>query len=157
MKRLANVLITFVVGSVVLITLAVLSDFWRQYFRETIVERLSDPIYLASIDRLGLVEQGGKTIMPEGLSSIPALPDSIARDLYRYRVERKADGSCIGLIQVHHWCGTDPVGTHLARIDISSLFAAVDQGLVRCTKYGIDPGSYSLVKLPVEDIRTINE
>lgn len=157
MKRLANVLITFVVVCAVLITLAFLSDFWRQHFRKTIVERLSNPIYLASIDRHGLVEQSGKTIMPVGLSSIPALPDPIARDLYRYGVERKADESCIGLIQVHHWCGTDPVGTHLARIDISSLFAAVDKGLVRCTKYGIDPGSYSLVKLPVEDLHTINE
>ena len=157
MKRLANILITFVVVCGAFILLAAVSSYWQQNFRREIVERLADPIYPISIRKDGLVDPTGKVIMPARISSIPPLPDLIVRDLYKYGIEVRKDGTCVGLVQVHHWCGNDPVGFQLARVDIASLCVAVDNGLIRCTPYGVEPGSYSMLRLPVEDLQMIKE
>lgn len=157
MERLAKILITFVVVCGALFVLATISSYWQENHRKKIVERLEAPAYLTSIRKDGLVDLTGKVILPPEISSLPALPDSVVRDLYRYGVEVQKDGNCVGLVQVHHWCGNDPVGFHLARVDIARLSLAIENRLIRCTPYGIDPVSYSMLRLSAEDLRAIKE
>jgi len=157
MERLAKILIIFVAVCGAFIVLAIVSDHWQRTHRRSVIEQLKDPTYLALIRKDGLVDMTGKVILPPEISAMPVFPGSVTRDLYKYGVEVQKDGNCVGLMQVHHWCGNDPVGFHLARVDIARLSTAIDSGLIQCTQYGIEPGSYSWLQNPVEVLRESKE
>ena len=40
----------------------------------------------------------------------------------------EAVGDVVGLVRVHHWCGNDPVGEHIARVDLSLMLTFLQQG-----------------------------
>ena len=43
-------------------------------------------------------------------------------------VEVGPDGRIWGLVRIHHWCGNDPVGEHIARIDLSEMMTFLRVG-----------------------------
>lgn len=44
-------------------------------------------------------------------------------------VEIDEQGRVFGLVRVHHWCGNDPVGEHVARVELADLLAFLDEGV----------------------------
>ena len=154
--RLTAVCLAFGGFFAVLIAIGMAAELFQWAFPKKIVEQLNSPVYLAKIESNGLTTTSGVKFLPPGITQIPPLPWPLQRDLYQNGIERKTDGTCIGLFKIHHWCGNDPVKLHLARGDLSSLFALVGSPQFEMTAYGIDAGSFwetQLSPIEIKDLR----
>jgi hypothetical protein len=71
---------------------------------------------------------GGKVRLP----GVPHLPSSLPllSRLVERGVEVRPDGRVIGLVKIWHWCGSDPVRLHIARVDIANALLYLGHGSV---------------------------
>lgn len=126
--------------------------------RRTMIETLHAPVQIRDLDADGLVTADGKVIRLRYVKQIPA-SNTIFAAVTAQGVELDPNGRAVGLIDVHHWCGNDPVGKHLARVDLAALalylgaeptedapdFVAELPPRVRTTGR-IDPGDYGIIR-----------
>ncbi len=120
------------------------------------VETLEDPIAVSgwSNDRLTLDD--GRRIGLPGITGLPSESEALTGAIAK-GVEITPDGRVIGLLKIHHWCGNDPVRTHIARVDLAHLLMFVgevefetDEQILKDTRdgefsfseYGWDVGDY---------------
>ena len=93
---------------------------------QSIVETLRDPVAVKAIDDDALVLGDGRRVILPGFVKLrrdsPGLGEAIRRG-----VEIGEDGRVYAQVRVHHWCGNDPIGWHLKRIDLSRLLTYLEE------------------------------
>lgn len=99
-----------------------------RFFPINIIERLNSPIRVIGWTSEGLQLEDGRTIALPELVSLPASSAALSEATSR-GVEIAADGRVYGLVRIDHWCGNDPVGEHIARIDLSLLLLFLGEGV----------------------------
>ena len=159
----------FIVGGL-LVVLGIAVAFtvdWRFYMLtghftpQRIVDSLSSPVVIVSVNEGGLQTLDGRTLPLPGISKVLA-PASVAKDVIEHGVEVQPDGTIYALVRVHHWCGNDPVRFHLARIDLSSLLLVLEELAAHghppdSDPYGVDPGLTGMAGLPHEELKELFE
>ena len=84
------------------------------------MEALHEPRLVWQITAEGLVLENGSLVKIPYVQNIPTnLPVLMAAT--QRGVEIDKDGQVIGLIQIWHWCGNDPIRSHVGRIDLTGL------------------------------------
>jgi hypothetical protein len=108
-----------------------------------IVETLDNPVTVTKWNATGLLLADGRTAQLPGVSALPddspALHEAIKRG-----VEVRKDGRIRALVQIHHWCGNDPVREHIAQVDLSEMMTFLRIGKSSAP----DPETEILVKEP---------
>jgi hypothetical protein len=100
---------------------------WGRLFPISKVDPLANPTRVVSWDSTGLYLADGRTVMPAGMTQLPA--KSATMDIaIREGVEVAPDGRVFGLVKIWHWCGNDPVRNDLNRTDIAQLLAYHREG-----------------------------
>jgi len=96
-------------------------------FPVNVVERLDSPSSVRgwSEDSVSLAD--GRTVKLPGFRRLPKISKALSEATKR-GVEITPDGRVVGLVRVHHWCGNDPVGEHVARVDLSLMLAYLQEG-----------------------------
>ena len=84
------------------------------------VETLENPLSVLSWNKAGLELSDGRLVPLPGVRELPA-ESLVLAEATRRGVEIDPNGRVIGLVQVHHWCGSDPVRRHVARVDVAHL------------------------------------
>lgn len=84
------------------------------------VEVLQAPRMVRQITAEGLLLENGSLVKIPYVQNIPTdLPVLVAAT--QRGVEIDKDGQVIGLIKVWHWCGNDPIRSHVGRIELTGL------------------------------------
>ena len=84
------------------------------------IETLHHPVAVTSWGFDGLHLADGRTVQLPGFRSLPT--NSVAlTEATKHGVEINTGGRVCGLVQIHHWCGNDPVRKQLARVDLSDM------------------------------------
>jgi hypothetical protein len=86
--------------------------------KERMIETLASPVEVTGWTPTGLHLADGRSVMPRGMRSLPGASVALAEATKR-GIELAGDGRTYGLVRVHHWCGNDPVGEHIARVDLA--------------------------------------
>jgi hypothetical protein len=86
----------------------------------SVTEKLESATPVASVESHGLHLSDGRFV---GWGLAEPVPTELAAldAITAHGIEIGTDGRAIGLVQVHHWCGNDPIREHLARIDVGHL------------------------------------
>jgi hypothetical protein len=90
-----------------------------------IVDRLNNPQVVTGWTIDSLILSDGSTLRLNDVTSIIS-NSSVLNEILLNGVEISR-GRVWGLIQIHHWCGNDPVGYHIARIDIQDALLLAGQ------------------------------
>lgn len=93
---------------------------------EEIIETLHEPLTVARWCKDGLVLADGRTVTLPGIPELPEKSAMLLR-LVSSGVEIDPAGRIYGLIDVWHRCGNDPVGRHVARVDIARVLEFVGE------------------------------
>jgi len=132
----------------------------RRLFPIHKIERLNSPIRVIQWSEAGLRLSDGRLLSLPGIKKLPLTSLALA-EATRAGVEITIDGRAIGLMEIHHWCGNDPVRKHVARVDIAHLLRFLRQGEpsgpfvdedaipengLGMEASGWDPGSFMLFK-----------
>jgi hypothetical protein len=120
-RTLVIILLTLIAYVVVMWCLQLFMPGGRHFFRRVgRVEVLNAPAGVRQITPGGLVLENGSLVkipyvehVPTNLAVLVAAVSS--------GVEIDKDGHVIGLIKVWHWCGNDPIRSHIGRIDLTGL------------------------------------
>jgi hypothetical protein len=88
--------------------------------RRTVVETLENPVQIRDLHPDGLETIDGRVIRLRFVKEIP-VTNAIFVAATAKGVELSPGGKAVGLIDVHHWCGNDPIGKHLGRVDLAAL------------------------------------
>jgi hypothetical protein len=91
------------------------------------VEGLRNPIGVNGWGPDGLILADGRTVQLPGFRSLPVVSPALVEATKR-GVEIGEGGRVFGLIQIHHWCGNDPVREHIARVDLSDMMMFLHVG-----------------------------
>lgn len=109
---------------------------------QRIVEHLDQPIVVSGWNEEGLLTLDGQIIAVPGRIA-PTSEWRVMPALIAQGVERAPDGRVYGLVRVHHWCGSDPVRQHVARVDIALVLEylafrkrSLGDAAVRFSQYG---------------------
>ncbi|MBI5773620.1 MAG: hypothetical protein HZA89_07755 [Verrucomicrobia bacterium] len=98
------------------------------FFKRTkVIEKLESPIAASSWSEEGLVLADGRQIQLPGFAKLPKTSTALAEATKR-GIEISTDGRVVGLVKVHHWCGNDRVGEHIARVDIARMLTFLGEG-----------------------------
>ena len=123
-----------------------------------IIEKLDDPVDVEGWSAEGLQLANGRTVQLPGFSALPEECEALKVATER-GVEISDDGRLIGLVDLWHWCGNDPVRNHIVRVDLAYLLMYVQEGEYAATpvepefslpvehrsnftEYGWDTGTY---------------
>lgn len=98
-----------------------------KFFPIHILEELSEPHRIVAWEGDSLLLVDGRRIQVPDFEELPE-QSRVLEEVTRLGVDIDGNGRCIGLLRIHHWCGNDPVGKHLSRIDISDLLTYVGEG-----------------------------
>ena len=83
-------------------------------------EVLNDPRSVQTVSPHGLILVDGSLVKIPYVAEIPTnLP--VLQEAIKRGVEVDRQGHVVGLIKVWHWCGNDPIRSHVGRIDLSGL------------------------------------
>lgn len=107
---------------------------WGQPFPSRHVDKLNRPGKVIGWNQDGLALEGGRTVMPAGMTALPAKSYTL-KVATRHGVEVASDGRVFGLIKIWHWCGNDPVRYDLSRVDIGQLLAYHREGKSKLKPY----------------------
>jgi len=99
----------------------------RHWFPIHKVEHLNLPIQVIRWTEDGLQLSDGRMLPLPGFKKLPLTSSALA-EATQGGVEITTDGRVIGLVEIHHWCGNDPVRKHIARVDIAHLLRFLKQG-----------------------------
>lgn len=120
-----------------------------------VVDKLNSPKAVASIEN-DLIKTINGEILPLPKAELLGEHFRLSEDVLKNGVELTPSGEVFGLIRVHHWCGNDPVRYHLARVSLMSLVTMLEcDPNMRVSKFGIDPGSLGMLRLPPDQLREI--
>jgi hypothetical protein len=118
MKR---IIINAVIVGIALVLVMVLLHFSGvPLFRRSVIDKLEAPVQIRTLRPDGLVTADGRVIRLPYVRLLPVSNLIFAAATTR-GVELGPNGTVMGLIDVHHWCGNDPVGKHIGRIDLAAL------------------------------------
>lgn len=88
--------------------------------REGRTEVLHAPRTVSAVSTNGLIMADGSVVkipyVVEVPTNLPLLQEALKRG-----IEIDQQGHVVGLIKVWHWCGNDPIRSHVGRIDLSGL------------------------------------
>jgi hypothetical protein len=76
----------------------------------------------------GLQLADGRLVKLPGVRSLPEYSTALY-EVARRGVEIDAEGRVWGLVRVHHWCGNDPIGEHIARVDVARFLIYLDDAI----------------------------
>jgi hypothetical protein len=109
--------------ALVVATLIVLGPFvWFRMHERSIVEELRDPVPVERVEAEGpLLADGTRWRWPQ--EPLAQAHTALVERFLEHGIEVSSEGRAIGLIRIHHWCGNDPIGQHVARVDLSDLLA----------------------------------
>lgn len=96
---------------------------------QTIEEKLTRPKTVLRLTEQGLVLSDGSVVPLQGIDRLP-INEPQLNALVDQQVEVTSDGHVIGLFKIWHWCGHDPVGRHIARVDVGHLLRYFGHGHV---------------------------
>ena len=91
------------------------------------VETLENPLSVLGWNKAGLELSDGSFVPLPGVTALPA-QSLVLAEATRRGVEIDPNGRVIGLVRVHHWCGSDPVRRHVTRVDLAHLLMFFDEG-----------------------------
>jgi hypothetical protein len=128
------------------------------------IDKLKSPVAVAGWDSDGLILSDGRNVPLRNIGNLPQRSAALS-EVTRSGVEITADGCVYGLVRIHHWCGNDPVRTHIVRVDISDWLTFLKVGDAITPKfedietvrvpggalsaYGWEIGEYLLFRLAV--------
>jgi len=92
-----------------------------------IEESLQSPVGVRGWNREGLLLEDGRLVRLPKIKALPAQSEALTQAT-AHGVEITPEGRVIGLVNVWHWCGNDPVRRHLVRVDLSHLLMFVGGG-----------------------------
>ncbi len=96
-------------------------------YRTRVIDELDSPIAVTGWSERGLELVDGRVIQLPGMLALPrtsaALTDGTSRG-----IEIDERGRVYGLVRVHHWCGSDPVDEHIARVELAHLLTYFGEG-----------------------------
>jgi hypothetical protein len=95
--------------------------------KERMIETLASPVEVTGWAPTGLHLADGRSVMPRGMRSLPVTSVALAEATKR-GIELAGDGRAYGLVKVHHWCGNDRIGEHIARVDLALYLEYLDEG-----------------------------
>lgn len=90
---------------------------------QSIIEELKNPQQVLKVTSQGFVMEDGSIVRVKHISELPT-DSEVLNAAIKNGIEVNGDGYIVGLINIHHWCGNDPVRYHLARVDLTSLILA---------------------------------
>lgn len=88
------------------------------------VDFLNDGVNVSSTDGNRLLLPSGGSVVVPGVRYVPT--NEVVCAALKRGIEVTPEGRVFGLLNIHHWCGNDPVCYDRRRIDITSLCWAVD-------------------------------
>jgi hypothetical protein len=91
------------------------------------IERLNSPVQVVGWSSDGFDLMDGRKVQLPGFVKLPNASTALAEATKR-GIEVDQNGRVFGLVQVHHWCGNDPVREHIAKVDIANLLAFLGEG-----------------------------
>ena len=91
------------------------------------IDSLTNPVAVSGWTERGIRLADGRIVGLPGIIRMPEISFALAEAL-RQGVEISRDGRIFGLVRVWHWCGNDPIGKHVVRVDISRLLMFLDEG-----------------------------
>lgn len=100
---------------------------YRRMERIRIVDALAHPVAVTGWSEQGLELVDVRLIQLPGVLKLPPLSTALKEATSR-GVEIDEQGRVYGLVRIHHWCGNDPVGEHIARVDLAELVAFFSEG-----------------------------
>lgn len=96
--------------------------------KRDVVESLRSPIHIKGWTQAGLLLEDGRLLVVPEVNLLPT--SSLAlKEATRGGVE-VIGGRIYCLVQVHHWCGNDPIRKHIARLDLSNFLTFLGVGQV---------------------------
>jgi hypothetical protein len=117
------------------------------------MERLHSPKDVASIEADAIVTTDGTRVALPNAALIRERP-ILAKDILERGIEVFPNGEIIGLFRIDHWYGNDPVRFHLARVNLASLTAHLENDpRMLNARRKIDPGKLSLLSESPEKIK----
>ncbi len=121
------------------------------------IDTLNHPMQVKQLESGGLVLTTGRLVTLPGIKTLPVTSSALT-EVTSHGIELDPEGRVFGLVRVWHWCGNDPVRTHLARVDVARLLMYLGEGSFpqpsvkpptwastkeRFTKEGWDVGDFS--------------
>ncbi len=95
--------------------------------RHDVTEKLDKPVPVQGWSKDGLALADGRTVKLPGFKSLPE-DSSLLKEATAYGVEVDRSGRVVALVRVWHWCGTDIIRRHVARVDLANALIYFDQG-----------------------------
>ena len=114
-----------------------------RFFPVSETETLQNPVGVIGWNTNSLRLSDGRIIQIPGLRSLPTESPALTETTKR-GVEIETNGQVLCLIQIHHWCGNDPVKNHVAKVNLSDLMVFLKVG----EPTGPVPEKDSLVRTP---------
>jgi hypothetical protein len=100
--------------------------------RIQIVDSLKNPIMIQAIEPHYLVGEDGQKIALPYVLQLPVTNEVFSAALSR-GVEIDTHGNVYGLLKIWHYCGTDPVRLHIARINLTALVILLEPDFIHLT------------------------
>ena len=91
------------------------------------IETLTNPVQVTGWTTNGLQLTNGQTAKIPGMTELPVESAALTEATKR-GVQIDADGRMWALVQIHHWCGNDPVRNHIAKVDLSEFLTFLQEG-----------------------------
>jgi len=95
--------------------------------RADVIDSLRSPVPIVSWTREGFVTETGLIIPLPGIASLPEHSPILDEIRLRGVEIDPNDQRVYGLLPIFHWCGNDPIGKHIARVDVAFLLEYVDR------------------------------
>lgn len=93
----------------------------------TKIDSLNNPIGVNGWTADGLLLADGRTLPIPQVRALPSNSVALA-EIAKRGVEVRNNGGVYALVQVHHWCGNDPVRTHIARVNVADMLTYLRVG-----------------------------
>lgn len=106
---------------------ALVVGLWSVLGPRRVIETIAHPRQVAAVRRDGLEFVDGSRVSWKIAADTPAVLE-LVRDATLRGVERTPEGRAIGLLDIHHWCGTGRRVRHRARVDLERLIEFFEGG-----------------------------
>lgn len=116
-----------VISALLVATSALVVGLWSVFGPRWVIETLAQPRQVAAVRRDGLEFADGSRVGWKIAADTPAVLELVRAATLR-GVERTPEGRAIGLLDIHHWCGTGRRVRHRARVDLERLIEFFEGG-----------------------------
>jgi hypothetical protein len=94
------------------------------------IDTLASPVLVSGWSEAGLSLADGRLVELPGFAKLPKTSAALLAATAG-GVELAPDGRVYGLLRINHWCGNDPMQTHIARVDLADMLVYLKEG--QCT------------------------